>query len=278
MFTGLSRYTQAGIFYGIALGLCTLVALLVPGEGALLVAMFTPLTATLIMLFVLTRDGYTKEGRSELGLRWKGLRYWWLALLLPVPVLLFSYIVVWATGLASVVPPASGGDALKLLVNFASGLVIPMLWAIGEEIGWRGYLQPRLMGLGTNRGLMVTGLLHGIWHLPVLLLTPFYHSGGNLLIIVPLFLLTLTAAGVVFGYLRLAADSVWPAALMHNTWNSIWETLAGLTVANSVLATEYLAGESGVLTLFGVVIVAGILMYVWGRKVYVPQAVPASGD
>jgi len=33
--------------------------------------------------------------------------------------------------------------------------------------------------------VLLTGLLHGIFHLPLILLTPFYHSAGNKLIVVP---------------------------------------------------------------------------------------------
>jgi len=52
------------------------------------------------------------------------------------------------------------------------------------------------------------------------LLTPYYHSTGNPLIVVPLFLATLTLTGVVYGELRLMTGSVWPATLAHGAGNS----------------------------------------------------------
>jgi membrane protease YdiL (CAAX protease family) len=120
-----------------------------------------------------------------------------------------------------------------------------------------GYLLPHLLGLGPRRAMLISGLLHGLWHLPVMIWTPFYHGAGNRLIIIPLFLLTLTMAGVCYGYLRLTTASVWPAALAHSGFNIFWERFNSFTKTSSPLALEYLAGESGVLTLATLSVLAG---------------------
>jgi membrane protease YdiL (CAAX protease family) len=91
-------------------------------------------------------------------------------------------------------------------------------------------------------------------------------SAGNPLIVAPLFLATLTLTGVVYGELRLMTGSVWPAALAHGAGNSFWSTFTGLTVTTSPLALEYLAGESGVLPLLGLVVVAGWVLYHLGQE------------
>ena len=136
--------------------------------------------------------------------------------------------------------------------------------ALGEEIGFRGYLLPHLLKLGRTRALLLSGLLHGVWHLPLLLLTPFYHGDGNRWLIGPLFLLTLSAAGVFYGYLRLTSESIWPTALAHGAFNAFWNRFSLLTVAvGSPLVLEYLAGESGLFTLIGVVALAAWLLARW---------------
>jgi membrane protease YdiL (CAAX protease family) len=99
-----------------------------------------------------------------------------------------------------------------------------------------------------------------------LLLTPFYHGLGNRWIVVPLFLLTLTAAGMFYGYLRLITDSVWPAALAHSSFNAFWDLFSRLTIAVSPLALEYFAGETGVFTLVGTAVVSGWLVYRLDRR------------
>ncbi len=103
-------------------------------------------------------------------------------------------------------------------MSFAVGA----LFALTEEVGWRGYLQPRLMQFGAVAAMLLTGFLHGVWHLPLMLTTNLYHSTGNTWIVTPLFLLAVTLAGVFFGYLRLVTDSVWPVAFAHAATNLAW--------------------------------------------------------
>jgi membrane protease YdiL (CAAX protease family) len=68
---------------------------------------------------------------------------------------------------------------------------------------------------------------------------------------VPLFLLTFTVGGLLYGYLRLSTGSVWPASLAHSAHNCFWALFGSMTVAASPLATEYLAGETGLLPIVG---------------------------
>ena len=68
----------------------------------------TPTVATLIMLLVVTRDGYTKEGWKSLGLHRLGLNVWWIAFGLTFLITVAASAVVWATPLASFVVPEGG--------------------------------------------------------------------------------------------------------------------------------------------------------------------------
>ena len=266
MFQNLSNLSKVVLFYIITLALSLPLILLFQAlwpQAAIvvLINMMTPLLAGLIMLFVVTREGYTKAGRASLGLGRLGLSWWGLALLLPLPVLLFSYGSVWITGLARLgISPGDGGLSAPFL-NFLPNLLMGIVLAFGEEFGFRGYLLPKLMGLGLIPALLISGLLHGIWHLPVILLTPFYPTVGNRFIVLTLFLLTLTAAGVVYGYLRLASDSLWPPIIFHGAFNAIWDVFAAVTIAISPVAVQYLSGEAGLLTFLGTAGVAAYLIY-----------------
>src|SRR6266540_3554544 len=66
MLTHLTNTTKSIVFYAIALALA-LIAARQPGITPI-VYMFTPLAATALMLFVVTRDGYTRAGWATLGL------------------------------------------------------------------------------------------------------------------------------------------------------------------------------------------------------------------
>ncbi len=266
---------EAVAFYTVTL-LLVLATALMPGASTE-VAMLTPLVAVLVMLFVVTRDGYTRDGLKSLGLHHLGLRAWPVAILGPLLVLGVAYGAVWAAGLAEFAVP----DAL---VDQSAGLGVPVwLWvpfamivgpiftlglvlSLGEELGWRGYLLPRLESLGAWGAVLLTGLLHAVFHLPIIFLTTLYHSGANKGVLVPLFVLSVTLVGMFLGYLRLSTGSVWPAVLGHSAHNSIWAAFSDLSAGSSPLASEYLTGESGVLVILGYAALGGWLMYALTRR------------
>jgi uncharacterized protein len=264
MLPQIGSVTKAGLYYVITFVLAVVVAMFGErlGEMSRLVSMFTPLAAVLIMLLVVTRDGYRWAGWRNLGLHRLGLSGWPLAILGPIFVLSCTYGIVWLTGIGRIEWSNFGG-----MSDLVSSLLIGTLYAMAEEVGWRGYLLPMLLPLGRTRALLLSGLLHGVYHLPLMLMTPYYHGGGNRFIVIFLFLATMTAAGVIYGYLRLTTESTWPAAVAHNVFNTFWETYATITVAvASPVLLEYLAGESGVLTLLGVVVMASWLIYRLNRQ------------
>jgi membrane protease YdiL (CAAX protease family) len=215
----------------------------------------TPLIAVLIMMFLITDDGRTREGRALLGLHRLGVRVWWIAILGTFLISLLAAAMTWATRFASFAAPPSPVDTV---LNFAVNAIVTILtFALAEEVAFRGSLLPRLLQLGRNRALAITGLVHAAWHLPLVLLTSLYHSNGNLLIILPLFVGTIVAAGFVYGDLRIATGSIWPAAIAHGVHNASWGALAALTVTSSpVLVNEYLAGDTGLFILMATIVAA----------------------
>ena len=263
---------RAAAFYVLALGLAVLVSLAAPvlHRGVLLLTMFTPLVAVLLMMLVFTREGRSRAGWASLGLTRPGWRGWPLAILAPIVLLGVSYAILWATPYASFQAPAEGFNP----VGFAIGLLIGVVLSFGEEIGWRGYMLPRLVSLGAVPAMLIVGFFHGVWHLPVIFLTPFYHADGNLMVVVPLFLVTLTLAGVFFGYLRIVTGSVWPAVIAHAVHNEVWAFLARRTTGTSPETIEYLGGESGIIEIAGLAVLAAVLLRLLRR--HAAGAAPAA--
>jgi uncharacterized protein len=248
----MSTTRKAFIFYAVAFGLAFLAAAASDwvGEASLLLMMATPGIAAFCMLFWIAPEGKLRDFPSLLGLNRSGVRVWPLAILAPFGLHLAGLGVLIALGLSVLAPPP-GGLGGGLVVNMLIGLMISSLLALGEEVGWRGYLLPRLTGPGALRAMLIVGFLHGVWHLPLLLGTDLYHPGGNRWIVVPLFLVTLTLAGVFYGYLRLRTGSVWPVALAHGAVNMGWNLADRFSTTTSVLAQEYIGGESGVIVIVG---------------------------
>jgi uncharacterized protein len=261
MFTKLADTSKAAIFSVLVLCMAVGAALLIrmleipPGFAMFAVWMSTPALAALIMLLVVTREGYTKEGWKSLGLHRLGLNVWWIAFGVTLIIYVGATAVVWATPLASFVLPEGGvaGPISGFLILF---VVETLTFSLGEEIGMRGYLQPRLMSLGRTRALLLVGLLWATWHMPLLFLTPAL-SVGNKLIGVPLFYGTIVAASFYIGYLRIYSGSLWPASIAHSVVNAVLGPITLFTATSfPVLVNLYLLGGNGILILIGTVIAA----------------------
>jgi membrane protease YdiL (CAAX protease family) len=108
--------------------------------------------------------------------------------------------------------------ALLQLLNLPIGIAITAIAATGEEIGWRGWLLPRLLPLGRCWALSVSGAIWGLWHAPAILLGLNYEQRNPLGII--MMTIGCVGAGVLIGWLRLASGSLLPCVLAHAALNS----------------------------------------------------------
>ncbi len=209
----------------------------------LIVMMATP-SLGVLGVFVVFRPA---DLRETLGLRFRqtSVSPWVLAFVVPLVAVALSLVVAWAVGLYAVdfaefsgfralVVEQGGGEAfeeiginalvaISVLSALAGGLVnsIP---AFGEELGWRGFLLPRLLPLGTAPALLLSGVIWGLWHTPALLLGHNYPA--NPVLGVPAFVVVCILLGTLLGWLRLKFRSVFPAALAHGAVNAA----AGLAV------------------------------------------------
>jgi uncharacterized protein len=260
MFTKLTDTTKGAIFAVLVLCMAVGAALLIRFlDISSTLVMFsvwscTPTVATLIMLLVVTRDGYTKEGWKSLGLHRLGLNVWWIAFGLTLLITVAASAVVWATPLASFTWPEGG--ILDPIITFLLLFGMTVVWfGLAEEIGMRGYLQPRLMSLGRTRALFLVGLVFATWHMPLIFLAPAQANfpTGNLLLFFPLFYGTFIAASFFFGYMRIYTGSIWPASIAHAVHNAAWGTLGAFTLitVSPVLVNIYLVGDFGLLIFIG---------------------------
>src|SRR5215217_8612178 len=213
MFTKLTDTNKAAIFSVLVLCLSLGAALVIrflelpPGLAMWTLWSITPTVAALIMLLVVTRDGYSKEGWKSLGLHRLGLNVWWIAFGATLLITVAASAVVWATPLASFVLPEGG--IINPVINFLIQVgLLALTFSLGEEIGMRGYLQPRLMSLGRRRALLLVGLVWATWHMPLIFLTPLLPV-GNKLISLPLFYGAVVAGSFFYGYLRIFTGSIW---------------------------------------------------------------------
>lgn len=271
MLAELKGRQKAFIFYGITFTLAVIVCLAVPviGEASLIITMMTPAVAVVIMLLVVTGEGRSRSAWTDLGIGRAGFGGWPFAILAPALILTVSYAIIWTSGIGAFQLPELSRSVPATIVKIALGLIIGTTFAFCEEIGWRGYMLPHLSKRATISAMLTVGFLHGLWHLPLMLTTPYYHSVGNPLIVVPLFLTTLTLAGILYGYLRIATASVWPVAIAHAVHNSLWELFSETTQGDAV-TLEYVGGESGILEIAGLAVVAAIVIRLMRKREMFP--------
>lgn len=225
--------------------------------GGLILAV-SPLLMTLLMMFVLTRDGYSRDGWRAIGITRLGLRWWPVTLLATAGVSAIAYATAVALGAAQVsLAPTAGADMLSLCI---SGPIL----AFAEEIGWRGYLQSHLAPrIGQVRSWIVIGAVWVCWHLPYILLTPSYHAEGNRALVLMLFTGSVFAFSILFGLLRERSGSVWVAVLAHFAHNATFAWISSdlITTTQPVTVNEYLAGDTGLLVLLGTAVSAALLLW-----------------
>ena len=105
---------------------------------------------------------------------------------------------------------------LQIISTFTAFFVnIP--FAIGEELGWRGYILPKLKPLGFWRANVILGIIWGLWHTPIILLGHNYPETP----IQGLFLMVLFCCiiGTLFNWSVWHSKSIWPAIFGHGAIN-----------------------------------------------------------
>jgi membrane protease YdiL (CAAX protease family) len=237
----------AGLVLAMALGLS-----LMPGGGAALYG-WTPFLAVALIL-VLTGKARSRSAWAALGFGSSGRRLWLIAIAIPIVVLSTGYVVAAAGGVTGLALPA-GVSVPRFVITWLVLLPAGAISAIGEELGWRGFLVPRLASLGRVRTGLAIGLLWAVWHYPLILISGAYHGGADLPFLA-LFTATVVAITFISNELRMATTSAWPSTILHGAHNASWDQLRSLVTRPSG-SLDLVAGEAGLvpLLLYGAVAV-----------------------
>jgi membrane protease YdiL (CAAX protease family) len=138
-----------------------------------------------------------------------------------------------------------------------SGLAV----VFGEEYGWRGFLHDELVKLGKRRGVLVVGLVWGLWHFPVILSG--VHTYPSTSLGLGLGLVFFVLWGFVQSYAVLKAKSIWVAAFLHAVVNSVYAFTLEYVVRPDDKVLSFGLGVYGLACL--VVVVAFLLRdSIWG--------------
>ena len=213
------------------------------------------------------------ESIRDLNWRWGKARYAWLAYLLPIAYAAPVYLIVWFTGLGafnmSILPKTAqdfgwsnfpSGVVVFLFVLFTAtvGMIAKTGRALGEEIGWRGFLVPELSKVVSFRGVgLISGLMWAAYHYPVLLFGD-YNAGGPAWFSLVCFTIMVVSSSFVMAWLVLRAQSLWPAAILHASHNLFIQSIL-TPLTRDTGPTKYIIDEFGVGLVVTVTIVAIIV-------------------
>jgi membrane protease YdiL (CAAX protease family) len=108
--------------------------------------------------------------------------------------------------------------AAQIALSLTLAPLFNMIFGMGEELGWRGFLLPRLLPLGQWKAIVLSGAIWGVWHAPAILQGHNFPSApvlGTLMMVVACILL-----GTIFSWLYLRTRSPWAPALAHGALNA----------------------------------------------------------
>lgn len=258
------RWRSVAIFIAVAYALLALCAapfwFLADGiahplySWVLSVGMLTPTIATLVVVKLVDKGSW----REEVGLRFRG-RWKRVALWIPLSVLLVLAINVasavimvlrgvpgdltgrtWADTVsdsmteAGAPMPQVAAIALVLAIS-AVNLLVTVVPALGEEIGWRGWLWQKLKPLGFLGALTAGGAIWSLWHLPIVLIGHNY-PGAPRPLAIGMFLIACIAMNFLFGAIteRSGGNPI-PAAFAHATVNSTLGLAIGIVATSETM-------------------------------------------
>jgi membrane protease YdiL (CAAX protease family) len=211
--------------------------------------MFLPAILTVLYLIV------TKEGLKSINWKLGKPIYLFYAAIIPASLALFAALLISFFGWGIITHfhfvqheviitkgkfvLGKGQQSIPyfILNYFITALVFSIVTGaltFGEELGWRGFLQKKLIAKrGQFWGIVILGLIWGFWHFPLIVGRYNYPETPKLGAFF-LFPLTTVFASFFLAWLTLKANSFWPAVVAHGSVNAfIGSIVAGMNYGNN---------------------------------------------
>ena len=240
-----------------------------------------------LLAAIIVQKSMAREPLKKLGISFKPNSWWMIALLTPILIAFLSLVfsialpqVQFSPQMAglferyqSLLPPDqyqqmldqvhSLGPLVIFFITLGQGLIagvtINALAGFFEEYGWRGLLYNEVRKYGFWTASLITGLVWGFWHMPIILLGHNYPQ--HPLIGVGMMIIWCTLLSPIFTLVRDRSRSVIACAVMHGTLNAF----AGLPIMYTQGGNDLLVGVTG-LAGFAVLIIINLFIYLLIQK------------
>ena len=200
-----------------------------------------------------------KDKIRGFGWRLGKLKYLGWAYFLPLVVAIIAYGLVWISGFVEFSPEEVQNYRWARYIGFdlpapfftgfvskaVLGTLLGMLFTFGEELGWSGYLTPKLLKVKSIPATsLIVGIIWSVWHYPAII-GGVYGVGTPLWISLPAFTLSFIGVSFIRTVLVLKSKSLWVGVILHSSHNLIlmsmfWE----MTVRKGI--ASYLVSETGI--------------------------------
>lgn len=249
------------------------------GGSYVLSLMWCPAVAAMLTCKLYGRD------LGTLGWKWGEARYQAMSYCIPLLYATIAYAIIWLARLGGFydhqfvsgvakrfgLGPMPDAVAIVLYLFFAAtgGVVRSCASALGEEIGWRGFLVPQLFkSYSFTTTALVSGIVWSFWHYPALIFAD-YNAGTPTWYGLTCFTVMVVSGSFIYAWMRLKSGSLWTGVLLHASHNlfiqSFFDPLTTNTGRTPYIASEFGAGLAVVSLIFAI--------YFWIRRNELPQMV-----
>jgi len=219
-----------------------------------------------------------KRNISDLGWNWGKTKYQIGSYLIPILYALIAYMTIWIFGWGGFynkefvatltesfgLGPIGNGITIAFYVILLGifGTIRSMASALGEEIGWRGFLVPELYkNLGFTKTALISGFIWGIWHLPILLFAD-YNSGTPSWYAMSCFMVLIVSMGFIYTWFRIKSGNLWTAVILHASHNLFIQGIF-TPLTEETGNTAYFIDEFGIVL---PIIAIGFAFYYWTKR------------
>lgn len=223
------------------------------------------------------------HGRSiaQLGWKWGETKYQIQSWFIPLLYASIAYVIVWVAGFGAFGNPEyldalvrqmhlGGSPGISIGVGIfltgTYGLVRSVSSALGEEIGWRGFLVPELSKTTSfTLTSLISGMVWSLWHYPILIYGD-YNAGTPTWYGLTCFTVMVVSGSFIFAWMRLKSGSLWTGAILHASHNLYIQAIFTPLTRNTGRTAWYIDEFGCVLPL----VTIAFAVYFWSKRRELP--------
>jgi membrane protease YdiL (CAAX protease family) len=219
---------------------------------------------------------------SDLGWKWGVTKYQVRSWYIPILYASIAYAIVWIFHFGAFGNPEyydsltktmhlGGSPWISIVMGIALtgtyGMIRSVSSALGEEIGWRGFLVPELSKTTSFTATsLISGIVWSLWHYPILIYGD-YNAGTPTWYGLSCFTVMVISISFVFAWMRLKSGSLWTGAILHGSHNLYIQGIFTPLTRNTGKTVWYIDEFGCVLPLVAIV----FAVYFWTKRRELPD-------